>query len=338
MPGSYAGPAKAAMFRAGLPVDVPIQALNRQCSSGSQSIATVAASLKAGFYQGAGLACGVESMSKGGGVDVAGKVPTNKARTQANQLASDTLIPMGITSENVAEHYGITREAQDRLAVLSHEKSLDANAKGYFSQEIVPVTTQFTDKEGKTSTVTVSADEGPRKGTNLQGLSKLRAVFKEGGSTTAGNASQVSDGAAATLLMKRGEAKRLGLPILGIFRGYKVVGVDPKEMGIGPAFAIPTLLEETGLGVVDVDVYEINEAFASQAVYCVEKLGIPMRKVNPTGGAISLGHPLGCTGNRMTSTLLHGLKRTNQKVGVVSMCIGTGMGAATLFERDEDCQ
>lgn len=195
------------------------------------------------------------------------------------------------------------------------------------------------DAEGKEKTVTVSKDEGPRAGTTMEGLAKLKPAFDKKGSTTAGNASQTSDGAAAVLLMRRSEAQKRGLPILGVFRGYKVKGVLPDEMGVGPAVAIPALLQDVQIGVNDVEVYEINEAFASQAVYCVKKLGIKTEKVNPNGGAIALGHPLGATGARQVATLLNELQRRKaaQKgnkplTGVVSMCIGTGMGAAGIFE------
>merc|ERR1712060_720990 len=206
---------------------------------------------------------------------------------------------------------------------------------GLFDEEIVPVTTTVKDKEGKATEVTVSKDEGPREGTNVEGLSKLKAAFKPGGSTTAGNASQVSDGAALVLLARRSAAKTLGLPILARMRSYACVGVEPKLMGVGPAFAIPAALEKAGLSVGDIGVYEINEAFASQAMMTVEHLKIPMEKVNPKGGAIALGHPLGCTGSRQIATLLPELKRTNSKLGVVSMCIGTGMGAAGVIENEQ---
>jgi len=196
----------------------------------------------------------------------------------------------------------------------------------------LPVKVTVKDEKGEEKEVLVDQDEGPREGTSLEGLAKLKPAFRKGGSTTAGNASQVSDGAAAVLLMRRSEAEKLGVPILGVFRGFKVAGVPPEIMGIGPALAIPSLLKDVGLTIKDVDVFEINEAFGSQAMYCVEKLGIPEEKLNPLGGAIALGHPLGCTGARQVGTLLHQLRRTKQRTGIVSMCIGTGMGAAALFE------
>merc|ERR1712039_1140238 len=207
--------------------------------------------------------------------------------------------------------------------------------QGLFDEEIVPVTTTVKDKAGKATEVTISKDEGPREGTTAESLGKLRAAFKPGGSTTAGNASQVSDGAALVLLARRSAAQKLGLPILARMRSYAVVGVEPKLMGIGPAYAIPAALDKAGLSVDDIGVYEIDEAFASQAMMTIEHLKIPMEKVNPKGGAIALGHPLGCTGSRQIATLLPELKRTNSKLGVVSMCIGTGMGAAGVIENEQ---
>ncbi|NXQ41271.1 THIKB thiolase, partial [Catharus fuscescens] len=275
-----------------------------------------------------------------------------------NPKARDCLIPMGVTSENVAEKFGVSRKKQDAFALASQQKAAlavsvsnaslltgnsvprqawDGAAKaqqmGLFKTEIVPVKTTVADAEGNKKTITVHQDEGIRPSTTLEGLAKLKPAFKEDGSTTAGNASQVSDGAAAVLLAKRSKAAELGLPVLGVLRSFAVVGVPPDVMGIGPAYAIPVAVEKAGLTLNDIDIYEINEAFASQAVYCVEKLGIPMEKVNPLGGAIALGHPLGCTGARQVVTLLNELKRRGKRAyGVVSMCIGTGMGAAAVFE------
>ncbi len=217
------------------------------------------------------------------------------------------------------------------MALDSHTRALRAQREGRFTAEIVPVKTTITNKDGDEEEITVISDDGPREST-LEGLARLRTVFKENGTTTAGNSSQVSDGAAAVLLMRRSKAEELGLSIIGVFRGYKVVGVKPDEMGIGPAVAIPAVLEQTDLTLDDVDIYEINEAFASQAGYCVRKLGIDWEKVNPNGGAIALGHPLGMTGARQVATLLHELHRTQKTVGCVSMCIGTGMGMAAIFE------
>merc|ERR1719440_880215 len=210
----------------------------------------------------------------------------------------DCIIPMGVTAENVAERFGVTREMQDQMGVDSHTKALAAQAAGHFKAEIVPVPVEV---DGKT--VMVDADDGPRK-TTLEGLQKLKTVFKKDGSVTAGTASQVSDGAAAVLLMRRSKAQELGLKPMGVYRGAKVVGVDPDIMGIGPAEAIPAVLDATGLKMDDIDIFEINEAFAAQAVYCVKKLGVPSEKLNPNGGAIALGHPLGATGARQVATLM----------------------------------
>uniref|UniRef100_A0A2K6FWV7 Acetyl-CoA acyltransferase 1 n=1 Tax=Propithecus coquereli TaxID=379532 RepID=A0A2K6FWV7_PROCO len=255
------------------------------------------------------------------------------SRLVENEKARDCLIPMGITSENVAERFGISREKQDAFALASQQKAARAQSKGCFQAEIVPVTTTVHDDKGTERSITVTQDEGIRPSTTMEGLAKLKPAFKKDGSTTAGNSSQVSDGAAAILLARRSKAEELGLPILGVLRSYAVVGVPPNIMGIGPAYAIPVALQKAGLTVNDVDIFEINEAFASQAVYCVEKLGLPPEKVNPLGGAVALGHPLGCTGARQVITLLNELKRRGKKAyGVVSMCIGTGMGAAAVFE------
>ncbi|KAG7375336.1 3-ketoacyl-CoA thiolase, peroxisomal [Phytophthora pseudosyringae] len=330
-PGAGAGMARMAQLAAGIPHTVPLHVLNRQCSSGLQAVANVTAAIKAGYYD-IGVAAGVECMSLAG---IGKDVPTvNWERVGAVQDAMDCTVPMGITSENVAEKYGISRTKQDELAALSHAKAAAAQANGWFKEEITPVSTVIKDKDGNEKSVIISQDDGIRVGTTVEKLAKLRPAFKEGGTTTAGNSSQVSDGAAAVLLMRRSVAKQMGLPILGRFVSYAVAGVPPALMGIGPAFAIPEALQKAGLTQDQIDVFEINEAFASQATYCVEKLGIPMEKVNPKGGAIALGHPLGCTGARQVSTLLYQLKRKNQRYGVISMCIGTGMGAAAVIERE----
>jgi len=328
-PGGGATLARMASFLAGIPESVPIATTNRQCSSGLQAFATIAAGIKAGYYD-AGIAAGVESMSRNDMTSSVGELPDS---LEKSEKAQQCLIPMGQTSENVADRYGVNREQQDRFAVESHKKAAAAQKAGKFDNEIIPVT--VTIKKGdEAKTVTVTKDEGIRADTTFEGLSKLKPAFKQGGTTTAGNSSQVSDGAAAVLAMRRSVAKKLGLPIMGTFRSFAVVGVPPDVMGVGPAFAIPEAVKQAGLNLKDIDVFEINEAFASQAVYCVQKLGIPTEKVNPLGGAIALGHPLGCTGARQISTLLNELKRRNARYGVVSMCIGTGMGAAAVFEAE----
>ncbi|KAK1171969.1 3-ketoacyl-CoA thiolase A, peroxisomal-like [Acipenser oxyrinchus oxyrinchus] len=327
-PGAGALMVRVAQFLSGIPESVPIYTVNRMCSSGLQALFNVAGSIRNGSYD-IGLACGVESMS----LRSPGNPGDVSSRLMDNEKARDCLIPMGITSENVAERFGVSRQKQDAFAVSSQQKAEKAQKLGLFAQEIVPVSTKFVDSEGNETRITVTQDDGIRAGTTLEGLAKLRPAFKENGSTTAGNASQVSDGAAAVLVARRSAAQQLGLPVLGVLRASAVVGVPPDVMGIGPAYAIPIALQQAGLTVDDIDVFEINEAFASQALYCVEKLGIPLDKLNPSGGAIALGHPLGCTGARQVVTLLNELKRRGRRAyGVVSMCIGTGMGAAAVFE------
>uniref|UniRef100_A0A8C4ZE19 Acetyl-CoA acyltransferase 1 n=1 Tax=Gadus morhua TaxID=8049 RepID=A0A8C4ZE19_GADMO len=327
-PGAGAVMARIAHFLSEFPETVPVYTVNRQCSSGLQALFNIAGAIKSGSID-LGLACGVESMS----LQEMGNPGDLSPRLVDFEKARACVVPMGITSENVAERFGISREKQDAFAVSSHQKADRAQRSGRFEAEIVPVVTRVTDAEGTESTVTVLKDEGVRPSTTLEGLGKLRAAFRADGSTTAGNSSQVSDGAAALLLGRRSAVEALGLPVLGVLRASAVVGVPPDMMGIGPAYAIPAALEQAGLIVADIDVFEINEAFASQAVYCVEKLGLPLDRVNPNGGAIALGHPLGCTGARMAVTLLHELQRMGRRgYGVVSMCIGTGMGAAAVFE------
>ncbi|KAM9313646.1 LOW QUALITY PROTEIN: 3-ketoacyl-CoA thiolase, peroxisomal [Pholidichthys leucotaenia] len=327
-PGAGALMARVAHFLSGFPESVPVYTVNRQCSSGLQALFNVAGAIRSGSVD-LGLACGVESMS----LRSVGNPGDLSSRATDNQKARDCFIPMGITSENVAERFGVSREKQDAFALSSQQKAAQAQALGLLDVEIVPVTTRFTDADGNERQVTVAKDDGIRPGTTMEGLAKLRPAFKPDGSTTAGNSSQVSDGAAAVLIGRRSAVESLGLPVLGVLRSSAVVGVPPDVMGIGPAFAIPAALKQAGLTVDDIDVFEINEAFASQAVYCVEKLGIPVEKVNPNGGAIALGHPLGCTGARQVVTLLNELRRRRRRAyGVVSMCIGTGMGAAAVFE------
>mmetsp|Transcript_37937 Transcript_37937/g.45738 ORF Transcript_37937/g.45738 Transcript_37937/m.45738 type:complete len:418 (-) Transcript_37937:420-1673(-) len=323
--------ARQAQALAGIPYDVPLSTVNRQCSSGIQSVANVATAIKSGLYE-VGIASGVESMSI---VDMQKSVNPGFMSQEIfdNNDARNCLMPMGITSENVAKKYGITREVQDQMAVESHAKAVRAKKLGLFKEEIVPVATVVKDKSGNEVDVVVSEDEGMREGLDLAALGKLRPAFSKDGTTTAGNASQVSDGAAAVLLASRAYAQRNGLPILGIFRGFSVKGCPPEIMGIGPAVAIPAVLEQANLKMSDIGIFEINEAFASQATYCVNELKVPKEKLNPKGGAIALGHPLGCTGARQVSTLLTEMKRTNQKYGVISMCIGTGMGAAAVIEK-----
>uniref|UniRef100_A0A8D0U9R8 3-ketoacyl-CoA thiolase, peroxisomal n=1 Tax=Sus scrofa TaxID=9823 RepID=A0A8D0U9R8_PIG len=333
-PGAGAVMARIAQFLSDIPETVPLSTVNRQCSSGLQAVANIAGGIRNGSYD-IGMACGVESMTLGD----RGNPGNISSRLVEKEKARDCLIPMGITSENVAKRFGISREKQDTFALASQQKAARAQSKGCFQAEIVPVTTTVYDDKGNEKSITVAQDEGIRPNTTMEGLAKLKMgllpcwAFSMGGLEPPGNSSQVSDGAAALLLARRSKAKELGLPILGILRSYVVVGVPPDIMGIGPAYAIPVALEKAGLTVDDIDIFEINEAFASQALYCVEKLKLPPEKVNPLGGAVALGHPLGCTGARQVITLLNELKRRGKRAyGVVSMCIGTGMGAAAVFE------
>lgn len=336
--GSVLGPSsqranecRIASLLAGIPETVPVFTVNRQCSSGLQAVASVAASIRAGFYT-IGLAGGVESMSLNPMAWEGGVNP----KIESNPRAQSCLLPMGLTSENVSSKYGIPREAQDKMAARSHARAAAATASGRFRDEIVPVHTVWKDpKTGEEKKLVVDKDDGVRPGVSAQQLAALKPVFKKGGSTTAGNSSQVSDGAAAVLLMTRREAERRSMPILGIFRSFAAVGVDPAVMGIGPAHAIPAALKQANLSVEDIDLFELNEAFASQATYCCEKLSLDENKVNVNGGAIAMGHPLGATGARCTATLLHEMNKRGKsaRFGIVSMCIGSGMGAAAVFER-----
>ena len=306
--------ARIVALHAGLPVTVPAETVNRFCSSGLQTIAHAAERIMSGQAD-VILAGGVESMSA---VPMSGHKPSPHPGIVADHPS--IYAAMGNTAETVATRYGVDRAKQDAFAARSHGKALAAIAEGKFKDEIIPYGA-------------LVDDEGPRAGTSVEGLGALRPAFSPTGSVTAGNSSQVSDGAAVAIVMSREKAEALGAPILGIFRGYVVAGCNPDEMGIGPVFAIPKLLAKAGLKLEDIDLIELNEAFASQAVYVMEKLGLDPEKVNVNGGAIALGHPLGCTGAKLTATLLHELKRRGGRYGIVSMCIGGGMGAAGLFER-----
>ncbi len=238
---------------------------------------------------------------------------------------------MGHTAERVAQRFDVSRQAQDAFAVRSHERALAAIASGRFNDEIVPVKARILEGD-VVSELEFKVDECPRPGTTLEVLGKLKPVFKQGGSVTAGNSSPTNDGAAATVLLSDRKAAELGVKPLGHMRGFALAGVDPDIMGIGPVPAIRKLLAQTGLSIADIDLFEINEAFAAQAVYCGRELGVPDDKLNVNGGAIALGHPLGCTGAKLTATLLYELRRRGGRLGIVSMCIGGGMGAAGLFE------
>jgi len=326
-PGGGAKASRMAMFLAGYPDSIPISTINRQCASGLQAFVAIAGEISMGLIR-VGIACGVESMSFGGNTGPLGEI---NPKVLDHWKAKDCLIPMGQTSENVARRFGIGRESQDRYACDSHAKAFRAQKEGRFKEEIIPVVTSWTNEKGEMKSMVVTEDDGIRP-SSLSELSKLKPSFAENGLSTAGNSSQISDGASALLVMKRSTAEQLGISIEGVFRSFSVCGVPPDIMGIGPAIAIPKALEKAGLMKEDIDIFELNEAFASQAIYCIEKLGLPVSRVNPNGGAIALGHPLGCTGTRQITTLLHELKRTNGRYGMVSMCIGTGMGAAAVFE------
>jgi acetyl-CoA acyltransferase len=317
--------ARIAGMLAGLPDTVAATTVNRFCASGLQSIGQGASAILAG-WQNVVLAGGVESMSL---IPMGGEKPSPNPELLARRPQAYT--PMGITAEVVASRFGVDRAAQDQFALTSHQRAVAAITGGKFVDEIVPVETRVY-ADGAWKDVTIALDEGPRKDTTIEALAKLPGAFKQGGSVTAGNSSQVSDGAAATIIASREYASAHGLPVLGVLRSFQVVGVDPEIMGVGPRYAIPKALAAAGITADDVAVFEINEAFASQALYCVRELGLDPDKVNPSGGAIALGHPLGCTGARLTATLLHDLRRRNARYGVVSMCIGGGMGAAAVFE------
>ena len=341
--GSKAG--RMAMNHAGIPTSTSFYTVNRACSSGLQAITNVAQSIQTGQIS-VGIGAGMESMTRNYGSKAIPTVLWPELKESKEDDVKDCIMPMGLTSENVASRYGVSRADQDAFAVESHRRAKEAQDNGVFDKEIVPVETQFQEvnkqgeKVGEEQMITVSKDDGIRGNASIEGMTKLKPAFKADGTSTAGNSSQISDGAAATLLMRRITATELGLSgsIIGKWVATQVAGCKPDEMGIGPAIAIPKLLSQTGLSTEDVGIWEINEAFASQALYSVRKLGLEGAlaegKVNPSGGAIALGHPLGATGARMVSTLLNGLERQGEQVGVVSMCIGTGMGMAGLFVRE----
>lgn len=328
-PGGGANVARMAALHAGIPNTTPISTLNRQCSSGLAAVNQIATQIIAGQID-IGIGSGVESMSFGYG---AGSLPDGVSEEiLTSKEAEDCLIPMGITSENVASEFGISREVQDNFSAKSYQKAAAAQKAGKFKDEIVPLKVKIIDpKTEKVSEIVVDSDDGIRDGVTAESLSKLKPAFIKNGTTHAGSASQVSDGAAAVVLARRSVAKRLGLPIVGKYITSAVVGVPPRIMGVGPAYAIPKVLEKTGLSRDDVDFYEINEAFASQAVYSIQKVGLSFDKVNVNGGAIAIGHPLGCTGARQIATGLNIAKQRNERVFVTSMCIGSGMGMAAVI-------
>jgi len=313
--------ARIAALRAGLPVSVPGMTINRFCSSGLQSLGSGAAQIAAGWSK-IVLTGGVESMSL---VPMGGQKPAPNPYLANEFIASYD--GMGITSETVAERYDISREDQDAFAVESNRRALAAISEGRYKDEIIPLEVTVGGK-----TVLFDTDDGPRAST-VEGLGRLRPAFKANGRSTAGNSSQTSDGAAIELLMSRETAAAYGFEPLGELVTYQVAGVHPDEMGIGPTAAIPKALEAAGLTIDDVGLIELNEAFASQALYSMRTLGLDPAIVNVNGGAIALGHPLGCTGAKLTATLLHEMARRDVEYGIVSMCIGGGMGAAGIFKR-----
>lgn len=325
--------ARIALLLAGLPNSVPGMTVNRFCASGLQTVALAADRIRLGHAE-VIIAAGTESMSM---------VPMS-----GNKMALDPAIflrdenvaiayGMGITGEKVAQRWQVSRDAQDEFAVTSHGRALAAIEKGEFAEEIVPYTVEekrpdLATHEIRSVSVVRSTDEGPRPGTSAQVLATLKPVFAANGTVTAGNSSQMSDGAAAVIVASEAALKRFNLNPMGRFLGYSVAGVPPEIMGIGPVKAIPKALNQVGLKQDDLDWIELNEAFAAQSVAVINELGLDPAKVNPLGGAIALGHPLGATGAIRTATIMHGLRRRRQKYGMVTMCVGTGMGAAGIFE------
>jgi len=321
--------ARMIALRAGLADTVPAETINRYCASGVQSIAHIAHAIRAGEIE-IGIAGGVESMSM---------VPMMGYKFSPNPHFAQELphyyTSMGLTAENVSTKYAITREAQDAFALKSNQKAAQAVASGRFDPELVPVNVQvveYADGRAEKHAFSVKRDEGPRGDSTLEGLARLKAAFKEGGSVTAGNSSQMSDGASAVMVMSAEKAAELGLSPLARFVSYAVGGVPPELMGIGPITAVPKALKLAGLSLNDIDLIELNEAFAAQSLAVMQLLEFDADKVNVNGGAIALGHPLGCTGSKLTTQLIFEMARRGSKFGMVTMCIGGGMGAAAIFE------
>jgi acetyl-CoA acyltransferase len=322
--------ARVASFRAGLPVGVSGMTINRFCASGLQAVALAVERIRGGGAE-VIVAGGVESMSF---VPMGGNKPSLNPWLVEKYPGS--YLSMGLTAERVAKHYGITREQMDEFALASHIKALAAIAAGGFKEEIVPVpvTNTMLDAKGKAKRVesVFEVDEGPRADTSLEALAKLKPAFHAKGTVTAGNSSQMSDGAAAVVAMSAERAAQLGVPAIGRLIAFATAGCEPEEMGIGPVYAIPKALKMAGMTLDEIGLIELNEAFAAQALAVIKVLEIDPAKVNVKGGAIALGHPLGCTGAKLTAGLLHEMLRRNVRYGMVTMCVGGGMGAAGIFE------
>lgn len=324
--------ARFAALRAGLPIEVPGLTVNRLCSSGLEAIAQADMRVKTGMNR-VVLAGGAESMSL---IPMGGNKPSPNPWLAENYPAS--LLTMGLTAERVAKHYNISRDDQDAFALRSHQKALAAQHSGHFADELVPVPVTTATPSARAGKPNVqeslfAVDEGPRADTSAEALAKLKPVFHAQGTVTAGNSSQTSDGAAAAVVMDAARARELGIQPLGRLVAYAATGCLPEEMGIGPIHAIPKALKLAGLTLNDIDLIELNEAFAAQSLAVLRTLGIDPEKVNVNGGAIALGHPLGCTGAKLTATLLSEMHRRGVRYGMVTMCVGGGMGAAGIFER-----
>jgi len=323
--------ARAAAIRAGLPVETSAMTINRFCSSGLQSIAIAADRIRSGGAD-VIVAGGLETMSL---IPMGGHII--RPNPYLVEHYPDFYLNMGLATENVARKYEVSREEQDAFALLSHQRAAAAQDAGHFEDEIVPLKVTFEElnEKGKKTTreVTFTKDEGVRRDTSEEGLAKLRPAFHAKGTITAGNASQMSDGAAAAVVMSDERARQLNLKPLARFVAYATAGCPPEEMGIGPVHAIPKVLKVAGLKLEDIDVIELNEAFAAQSLAVIKTLGLDPERVNVNGGAIALGHPLGCTGAKLTATILRELERRDGRYGMVTMCVGGGMGAAGIFER-----
>ncbi len=320
---------RIAAVRAGLPTSVPGFTINRFCSSGLNAIAIAANAIAAGQMEIA-VAGGVESMSR---VPMGGHVP--RPHPEIVETYPQLYISMGHTAENVCGRYNVSREDMDAFALRSHQKAAAAIDEGRFKDEIVPVKVKQAVFDGKKVTekeIIFDTDEGVRRDTTIEALAKLRPAFAAKGTVTAGNSSQTTDGAAAVVVMSREKAEELGVKPMAIFRAFAVGGVDPDVMGIGPVAAVPKALKQAGITMEDVDLIELNEAFASQSLAVIRELGMDIEKVNVNGGAIALGHPLGCSGARLTVTIMHEARRRKAKYGLVTMCVGGGMGAAGVLE------